>query len=362
MVHKEITPEEKIFCSVRKKYIMNEKDLQSEAAHAVTSKKVKKIAVLTSGGDAPGMNAAVRAVTRCGLESDMQVFGVYRGYEGLIEGEFLKMERRLVSDIMQRGGTILKTARSDRFETEEGQERAVSMIHTFGIDALIVIGGDGTMRGAADLSNFDIPVICLPGTIDNDLGYTDFTIGFDTAVNTVLEAIGKIRDTSSSHERTTVIEVMGRRCGDIAVYAGLSGGAEMVCVPEMPVDVNRMCNKIITDGHNGRTHSVIIVAEGAPIRTRDLVEEIRRKTGKEVRQVVLSYLQRGGSPTSSDRLLGTLCGAKAVEILADPDFDMKSYAVGQRNGKIIATHLNEALEMRRDFKEELVGLINVLSK
>lgn len=322
----------------------------------------KKIAVLTSGGDAPGMNAALRAVTRCGIDAGMKVYGISRGYEGLIEGEFEELNRHSVSDIMQRGGTILKTARSERFTTEEGQERAFSMLETFGIDFLVVIGGDGTMRGAKDLSAFGKPIICLPGTIDNDLGYTDYTIGFDTAVNTVLEAISKIRDTSSSHERTTVIEVMGRRCGDIAVYAGLAGGAEAVLVPEMPVDINRICNKIILDGNKGRTHSVIIVAEGAPIKTTDLVDEIRRKTGKEVRQVVLSYLQRGGSPTSEDRLLGTRCGAKAIEIIGSADFDGGSFAVGQVDGEIISMPLDKAINKKRVFNEELVGLINVLSK
>ena len=341
---------------------MKDKDLMTEAAEAVALSKVKKIAVLTSGGDSPGMNAAIRSVTRCAIGGGLQVYGVQRGYQGLIEGEFIELDRHSVSDTMQRGGTMLKTARSKEFETEEGQERAASILQAFGIDALVVIGGDGTMRGAYDLSKFNVPVICLPGTIDNDLGYTDYTIGFDTAVNTVLEAIGKIRDTSSSHERTTVIEVMGRKCGDIAVYAALAGGAEAVCVPEMPVDVNRICNKIITDGHKGRTHSVIIIAEGAPIKTTDLVDEIKRVTHKEVRQVVLSYLQRGGSPSSADRLLGTLCGAKAVEILTNPNFDMGSYTVGEIGGKICATPLEEAVNMKRDFKEELVGLINVLSK
>lgn len=341
---------------------MKTKDLMTEAAEAKSLSKVKKIGVLTSGGDSPGMNAAIRSVTRCAINDGLQVYGIQRGYQGLIEGELIELDRYSVSDTMQRGGTMLKTARSEEFETEEGQERAASILQTFGIDALVVIGGDGTMRGAYDLSKFNVPVICLPGTIDNDLGYTDHTIGFDTAVNTVLEAIGKIRDTSSSHERTTIIEVMGRKCGDIAVYAALAGGAEAVCVPEMPVDVNRICNKIITDGHKGRTHSVIIIAEGAPIKTSDLADEIKRVTHKEVRQVVLSYLQRGGSPSSADRLLGTLCGAKAVEVLTDPGFDLSSYAIGEIGGKICATTLDEAVRMKRDFKEELVGLINILSK
>ena len=183
-----------------------------------------RIGVLTSGGDSPGMNAAVRAIVRFGIDRGMEVYGISRGYEGLIDGEIEKMERRSVGDILQRGGTILKTARSKRFMTEEGQERAVRNLETFRIDALVVIGGNGSYAGALELSKRGVPVICLPGTIDNDLGYTDYTIGFDTAVNTVLDAITRIRDTSSAHERTTVIEVMGRHCGDIAIYSGLAGG------------------------------------------------------------------------------------------------------------------------------------------
>ncbi|NLD11259.1 MAG: ATP-dependent 6-phosphofructokinase, partial [Clostridiales bacterium] len=197
---------------------------------------MKRIGVLTSGGDSPGMNAAIRAVVRCGIDKGLEVYGIQRGYEGLIDGEIEEMDRNSVGDIMQRGGTMLKTARSERFRTEEGVDRAIAMLDTFGIEGLVVIGGDGTLHGAADLTRKGIKVMGLPGTIDNDLGYTDFTIGCDTAGTTVLEAISKIRDTSSSHERTTVIEVMGRRCGDIALFAGLAGGAEDILVPELPYD------------------------------------------------------------------------------------------------------------------------------
>ncbi|MBQ2271287.1 MAG: ATP-dependent 6-phosphofructokinase [Firmicutes bacterium] len=205
---------------------------------------MKRIGVLTSGGDAPGMNAAIRAVVRTAIAEDMEVYGIERGYEGLINGEIRKMEMSSVGDIIHRGGTILKTARSERFITPEGFQRALDMIENFGLEGLVVIGGDGSLTGGLELTRAGVPVMGLPGTIDNDLAYTDFTIGFDTTVNTVLSAIGNIRDTSSSHERTTVLEVMGRNCGDIALYAGLAGGAETVLIPEVDADLSSICRKI----------------------------------------------------------------------------------------------------------------------
>ncbi|MEE0515894.1 MAG: ATP-dependent 6-phosphofructokinase, partial [Emergencia sp.] len=204
---------------------------------------MKRIGILTSGGDSPGMNAAIRSVVRCGIEAGFEVYGIYRGYEGLLDGDIKELDRSSVGDVLHRGGTILKTARSEKFRTDEGQRHAVNMLETFGIEGLVVIGGDGSLRGGADLSRKGIRVMGLPGTIDNDLGYTDYTIGFDTAVTTVLDAIGKIRDTSSSHERTTVVEVMGRHCGDIALYSGLAGGAEAVLIPEIETDFNELCRK-----------------------------------------------------------------------------------------------------------------------
>ena len=217
-----------------------------------------KIGVLTSGGDSPGMNAAIRAVVRCGIETGMEVYGIYRGYEGLLDGEIRLLDRNSVGDILHRGGTILKTARSERFKTEEGQQHAVSMLETFGIEGLVIIGGDGSLRGGCELDRRGIRVMGLPGTIDNDLGYTDFTIGFDTAVSTVLDAVTKIRDTSSSHERTTVIEVMGRHCGDIALYAGLAGGAEGILIPEIDTDINELCKMIVIGANRGKQHSISI--------------------------------------------------------------------------------------------------------
>ncbi len=320
---------------------------------------MKRIGVLTSGGDSPGMNAAIRAVVRCGIEAGMEVFGIYRGYEGLLDGEIRQLDRNSVGDILHRGGTILKTARSERFRTEEGMRHAVSMLETFGIEGLVVIGGDGSLRGGCELDRRGVRIIGLPGTIDNDLGYTDFTIGFDTAVSTVLDAVTKVRDTSSSHERTTVIEVMGRRCGDIALYAGLAGGAEGILIPEVETDVNELCKKIVIGANRGKQHSIIIKAEGVGISSAELAETIQYRTGRETRVVVLSYLQRGGSPTLSDRMLATLSGAKSVELLRE---DSRSKAIGIVNGEITAYDLAEAMEQSREIDMDMYRLIGVLSK
>ena len=320
---------------------------------------MRRIGVLTSGGDSPGMNAAIRTVVRCAIEKGMEVYGIQRGYEGLLDGELKQMDRSSVGDILHRGGTMLKTARSERFKTPEGIERGAEMLRTFGIEGLVVIGGDGSMRGGIELARKGITVMCLPGTIDNDLQYTDFTIGFDTAVNTVLEAISKLRDTSSAHDRTTVVEVMGRHCGDIALYAGLAGGAEAVLVPEVPSDVNEICRHIIEGRNRGKLHSIIIKAEGAGISSEELTRTIEQKTGKETRLVVLSYLQRGGSPTLRDRNLATLTAAKAVDLLWQ---DSGSKAVGEVDGSIVAYDLEEALNLTKEFDREMYDLISVLSK
>ncbi len=320
---------------------------------------MKRIAVLTSGGDSPGMNAAIRAVVRCGIDKGMEVYGITRGYEGLLDGEIRSMDRNSVGDILHRGGTILKTARSERFRTPEGVKKAAEMLRTFGIEGVVIIGGDGSMRGARDLMQHGITVMCLPGTIDNDLSYSDFTIGFDTAVNTVLDAISKLRDTSSAHDRTTVIEVMGRHCGDIALHAGLAGGAEAVLVPEMPVDLNEICRRVIEGSHRGKLHSIIIKAEGTEMTSGELSRAIEEKTGKETRKVVLGYLQRGGSPTLKDRTLATLTAAKAVDLLYD---DAPSKAIGMTQGKVAAYDLNEAFALKKEFDYKMYELISVLSK
>ena len=318
-----------------------------------------KIGVLTSGGDAPGMNAAIRAVVRCGIDAGFEVYGIKRGYEGLLDGEIERMSLSSVGDILHRGGTILKTARSERFSTEEGVKRSKVILGTFGIDALIVIGGDGSMRGALELSKLGVNVMCLPGTIDNDLAYTDYTIGFDTAVNTVLDAISKVRDTSSAHERNTIIEVMGRHCGDIALYAGVGGGAEAVLIPEVEADVSRVCRKILQGAGRGKLNSIIINAEGSGVSSDELAKEIAELTGRETRIVVLSYLQRGGVPTLDDRLLASQSGAKAIELIQS---GIKNRAIGTVNGKIQAFEIEGALAEKPEFDHELYELIDVLSK
>ena len=318
-----------------------------------------KIGVLTSGGDAPGMNAAIRAVVRCGIDAGFEVYGIKRGYEGLLDGEIEQMNLSSVGDILHRGGTILKTARSERFSTEEGVKRSKVILDTFGIDALIVIGGDGSMRGALELSKLGVNVMCLPGTIDNDLAYTDYTIGFDTAVNTVLDAISKVRDTSSAHERNTIIEVMGRHCGDIALYAGVGGGAEAVLIPEVEADVSRVCRKILQGAGRGKLNSIIINAEGSGVSSDELAKEIADVTGRETRIVVLSYLQRGGVPTLDDRLLASQSGAKAIELIQN---GIKNRAIGSVNGKIPAFEIEGALSEKPEFDHELYELIDVLSK
>ncbi len=320
---------------------------------------MRRIGVLTSGGDSPGMNAAIRAVVRCAIDEGMEVYGIYRGYEGLLDGEIRELDRASVGDILHRGGTILKTARSQRFMTPEGHKQALEILKAFDIEGLVIIGGDGSLRGGAELDESGIRVMGLPGTIDNDLGYTDFTIGFDTAVNTVLEAISKIRDTSSSHERTTVIEVMGRNCGDIALYAGIAGGAEAVLVPEVDFEVNAICRKILAGASRGKQHSIIINAEGSGISSAELVKQIQEKTGRETRLVVLSYIQRGGVPTLRDRMLATLSGAKAVELLKN---DMNSRAIGVIEGQIRSLPLKDAVEMKREFDKDMYNLVDVLSK
>ena len=320
---------------------------------------MKKIGVLTSGGDAPGMNAAIRAVVRCGIDAGLEVWGIERGYEGLLDGELKLMTRNSVGDILHRGGTLLKTARSERFREALWIDKAAEILKEKGIEGLVVIGGDGSMRGGLELAHRGIKVMGVPGTIDNDLAYTDFTIGFDTAVSTVLDAISKIRDTSSSHDRTSVIEVMGRHCGDIALYAAVAGGAECVLLPEKEEDIAHVCNKIIEGSKRGKLHSIIIKAEGSTSTSDEFVKLIESKTGKETRLIVLSYLQRGGNPTMQDRLLATLCGAKAVQLLVKGEANK---AIGTVKGDIVAYDMEEALKMESHFNEEMYQLIDILSK
>ncbi len=318
---------------------------------------MKSIAILTSGGDAPGMNAAIRAVVRTALDKDLKVFGVNRGYSGLINGELFEMNRESVSDIIHRGGTILRTARCEEFKTEEGRKRAASVLKVFGIDGLVVIGGNGTFAGAQLLSKLGVKTIGLPGTIDNDLPYTDYTIGFDTALNTVLDAINKLRDTSSSHERVSIVEVMGRDCGDIALHAGVGGGAEFVILPEKGYNEEEICKNILQGKAKGKLHSLIIMAEGVG-GTDELANKIEEVTGIETRATKLGHIQRGGSPSAFDRVLASRMGYNAVELLCQ---GKTSKVLGMRNGKIFDMDINEALEVPRSFDEELYTISKIIS-
>ena len=318
------------------------------------AKEIKTIGVLTSGGDAPGMNAAIRAAGRSAMARGMQVYGIRRGYEGLIDGNLEEYTKSSVGGMMHRGGTILETARSTRFMTPEGRKKAQLILQSFGIDALVVIGGDGSMTGAMQFSKeTGIPVMCLPGTIDNDLGYTDYTIGFDTAVNTVVSAISNLRDTSSSHERTTIVEVMGRHCGDIALYSGVACGAEYILVPERTIDINDIAKRIIIGRNRNKMHNIIIKAEGVPIDSFDLAKQLGDMTGVEAKVVVLSYLQRGGSPTANDRILATRTAAKAIDLIAA---GLDSRAIGIAGDEIVHYPLEDALKMTKPFKEDLLDL------
>ena len=320
---------------------------------------MKKVAILTSGGDAPGMNAAIRATVRCGIDKGMEVYGVYRGFEGLIDGEISKMEWHSVGDILQRGGTILKTARSKRFLVDKWISHGADILRAYGIEGLVVVGGDGSLNGGLELSKKGISVMGLPGTIDNDLAYTDYTIGFDTAVNTVLGLISNVRDTSSSHERTTIIEVMGRNCGDLALYAGLSGGADVILVPEMKTDINEICRKVLEGQAYGKVHSLLVMAEGVDFEATELAKTLENMTGREARAVVPGYIQRGGSPSEKDRRLASVTAAKAIQLLYD---DSQSKAIGLENGEVISVDLEEALNMPMEFNKDLYELANVLGK
>lgn len=318
---------------------------------------MKTIAVLTSGGDAPGMNAAIRSVVRVGLDKGIKVMGIQRGYSGLINGEIFEMGRHSVADIIHRGGTILRTARCEEFRTEAGRNKAKNILNAFGIDGLVVIGGDGSFQGARLLSKLGISTIGIPGTIDNDLAYTDYTIGFDTAINTVLDAINKLRDTSSSHERVSIVEVMGRNCGDLALYAGVAGGAESVIVPEKEFNEDELCRKILEGKLRGKLHNLVILAEGVG-GAEQLAKEVQEVTGIETRATVLGHIQRGGSPSAFDRILASRMGAAAVELLTE---GKSSRVVGVRNGKIFDEDIEVALSVERKFDGELYNIANVIS-
>ena len=320
---------------------------------------MRKIAVLTSGGDAPGMNAAIRGVVRCASSRGMEVYGIERGYDGLIKGNIFRMDSRSVSDTIQKGGTILKTARCPEFETEEGIKKGGDVLKAYGIEGLVVIGGDGSFRGMKDLSQM-CGIVCMgiPGTIDNDLGYTDFTLGFDTAVNTVLDALNKIRDTMTSHDRACIIEVMGRHCGDIALYSGMAGGAESIVVPELPFNIDEICAKMRRNVIKGKVSDIIVLAEGV-CSAEQLKAEIHDRTGVTIRTVKLGYIQRGGTPSMADRVLAARCADRAVELLYEDS--STSRVIGIKNNVIVDIEIEEALSIKKQFNEKMMEIANRLS-
>lgn len=313
------------------------------------AKEVKTIGVLTSGGDAPGMNAAIRAVVRCAINKGLNVKGIMRGYAGLLQEEIVEMDSTSVSDIIHRGGTILYTARCSEFTTPEGQKKGADICRKHGIDGVVVIGGDGSFRGAGKLSALGINTIGLPGTIDLDIACTDYTIGFDTAVNTAMEAIDKVRDTSTSHERCSIIEVMGRNAGYIALWCGIANGAEDILLPERyDGDEQALINRIIDNRKRGKKHHIIINAEGIGHST-SMAKRIEAATGIETRATILGHMQRGGAPTCKDRVYASIMGAKAVELLND---GKSNRLVAYKHGEFQDFDIQEALNMKKDIPED----------
>lgn len=319
---------------------------------------MKRIALLTSGGDAPGMNAAIRAVVRSGIYFGMEVFGIERGYAGLIEDNVIPMEMRSVSNIVQCGGTKLRTARCLEMLTKEGTDKAVATLEKHGIEGLVVIGGDGSFRGARELTEkYGVPTIGIPGTIDNDLEYTDYTLGFDTAVNTCLDIINKLRDTMTSHERVSVVEVMGRHCGDIALYSGIASGAEIIVVPEIKFDMQEIVQRINRSRANGKHSNIIVVAEGV-MGADKFANALQEHTHYAVRPTCIGHVQRGGSPTMADRMLAAQFGNKAVRLLNE---GIGNRVVGIRDNKIIDMDIIEAVSMKKKFNYELYETLQMIS-
>ena len=321
------------------------------------AKAVKTIGVLTSGGDAPGMNAAIRAVVRTAINKGLKVKGIMRGYAGLLEEEIVDMESTSVSDIINRGGTILYTARCKEFTTAEGQQKGADICRKHGIDGMVVIGGDGSYRGAGKLSALGVNTVGLPGTIDLDIACTDYTIGFDTAINTAMEAIDKVRDTSTSHERCSIIEVMGRHAGYIALWCGIANGAEDILLPER-YDGNEqmLINRIIENRKRGKKHHIIINAEGIG-HSASMARRIEAATGLETRATILGYMQRGGAPTCKDRVYASIMGSKAVELLAE---GKTNRVVAYKHGEFVDFDIQEALNMTKDIPEDQYEISKLL--
>lgn len=322
------------------------------------AKQVKTIGVLTSGGDAPGMNAAIRAVTRKALANGMKVMGIQRGYKGLLAGEIFEMQSHDVSDTIQKGGTILGTARCSAFRNEEGQKLGADMCKKFGIDGVVVIGGDGSYRGAQALAARGINTIGIPGTIDLDIACSEYTIGFDTAINTAMQAIDKVRDTSSSHERCSIIEVMGRNAGYIALWCGVANGAEDILIPEKyEFNEQEIINNIIRNRKRGKTHHIIINAEGIGHST-SMARRIEAATGMETRATILGYMQRGGSPTCRDRYYASIMGAYAADLLAE---GKTNRVVSYKHGEFVDFDIDEALAMQKEISEYQYEVARILS-
>ena len=319
---------------------------------------VKCVGILTSGGDAPGMNAAIRAVTRAAIYNGLQVKGIYRGYKGLVTGEISEFKSQNVSNIIQLGGTILKTARCKEFTTPEGRQLAYENMKKEGIDALVIIGGDGSFAGAQKLAALGVNTIGVPGTIDLDIACTEYTIGFDTAVNTAMEAIDKVRDTSTSHERCSIIEVMGRNAGYIALWCGIANGAEDILLPEKyDYDEQKLINNIINNRKRGKKHHIIINAEGIGHST-SMARRIEAATGIETRATILGHMQRGGSPTCKDRVYASMMGAYAVDLLAD---GKTKRVVGYKGGEFVDYDIDEALAMQKELPEYWLRVAKAMS-
>lgn len=318
---------------------------------------MKKIGVLTSGGDAPGMNAAIRAVVRTGISKGMEVAGVYRGYNGLISGEIENLTMRSVSDVIQRGGTLLYTARCNEFRYEEGLQKAKKTCIERGIEGLVVIGGDGSFRGAADLSARGILCVGLPGTIDNDIAMTEYTIGYDTAMNTAMELVDKLRDTTQSHDRCSVVEVMGRNAGYIALNTGVACGATYIITREMPYSMDELINKIKATQSTGKHHFIVVVSEGIG-NSQEIAKQIEQATGVESRATILGHVQRGGSPTVRDRVVASEMGYYAVDLLSR---GIGNRVVGMQKSKIVDYDIQEALSMKKPFDTNLYKIANEIS-
>lgn len=318
---------------------------------------MKRIGVLTSGGDSPGMNAAIRAVVRKGIYHGLEVYGIYNGYQGLVNGNIEKMEVGSVGDILQRGGTMLRSARLPEFKNPEVQKKGLEVLREHGIEGLVVIGGDGSYRGALALSKLGMPCIGVPGTIDNDIVGTDYTIGFDTALNTVIDAVDKLRDTASSHDRTFVVEVMGRHAGDIALFSGLGGGAETILIPEEEYDMDEIVTRLNHGRERGKKHSIIIVAEGV-MSGAQFAEELKKRTNLDVRVTTLGHIQRGGSPTVNDRVLASMLGARAVELLMK---GKGGRAVGIVDNKVVDHAIEDIIDQPHTINKKLYQLSKELS-